>query len=83
MSVRTDDHDLREVFNRYGRVDHVRVIRDGHGNSRGFGFVYFSSVLEATKASLWRFFQLASVLRPSTACRAIGSAAWRCVWTTR
>jgi transformer-2 protein len=51
MSMNTTERDLREIFERYGRVDSVKVIMDhGTGRSRGFGFVNFEERSEATRA---------------------------------
>uniref|UniRef100_A0A914PC36 RRM domain-containing protein n=1 Tax=Panagrolaimus davidi TaxID=227884 RepID=A0A914PC36_9BILA len=51
MSNNTTEHDLREIFERYGRVDSVKVIMDREtGRSRGFGFVNFEERSEATRA---------------------------------
>ena len=36
---------------RYGRLEKVQVVQDGHsGRSRGFGFVYFEDIADATEA---------------------------------
>ncbi|DAZ93677.1 TPA: hypothetical protein N0F65_008185 [Lagenidium giganteum] len=45
----TDD-ELREAFSSFGTITSSRVMRDPAGNSRGFGFVCFSSPEEANKA---------------------------------
>uniref|UniRef100_A0AC35F1S3 RRM domain-containing protein n=1 Tax=Panagrolaimus sp. PS1159 TaxID=55785 RepID=A0AC35F1S3_9BILA len=51
MSSNTSERDLREIFERFGRVDSVKVIMDhGSGRSRGFGFVNFEDRADATKA---------------------------------
>uniref|UniRef100_A0AC34FUD4 RRM domain-containing protein n=1 Tax=Panagrolaimus sp. ES5 TaxID=591445 RepID=A0AC34FUD4_9BILA len=51
MSSNTTERDLREIFERYGRVDSVKVIMDhGTGRSRGFGFVNFEDRSDATRA---------------------------------
>uniref|UniRef100_A0A914XY25 RRM domain-containing protein n=1 Tax=Panagrolaimus superbus TaxID=310955 RepID=A0A914XY25_9BILA len=51
MSMNTNERDLREIFERYGRVDSVKVIMDhGTGRSRGFGFVNFEERSDATRA---------------------------------
>lgn len=45
-----DDEQLKEEFTPYGTITSARVMRDQEGNSKGFGFVCFSSPEEATKA---------------------------------
>lgn len=45
----TDD-ELREAFSAYGTITSSRVMRDPNGNSRGFGFVCFSTPEEANKS---------------------------------
>eukprot|EP01112_Ceratiomyxa_fruticulosa_P023452 TRINITY_DN895_c0_g3_i1.p1 TRINITY_DN895_c0_g3~~TRINITY_DN895_c0_g3_i1.p1 ORF type:complete len:652 (-),score=129.41 TRINITY_DN895_c0_g3_i1:105-2060(-) len=45
-----DDDQLRREFERFGVVTSAKVMRDEKGNSKGFGFVCFSSSNEATKA---------------------------------
>ncbi|XP_067047310.1 polyadenylate-binding protein 1-like isoform X2 [Acropora muricata] len=45
-----DDDRLREEFSAYGTITSAKVMRDNEGNSKGFGFVCFSSPEEATKA---------------------------------
>ena len=50
MSSNTSERDLREIFERYGRVDSVKVIMDhATGRSRGFGFVNFDERSDATR----------------------------------
>jgi len=45
------EEDLRQVFEAYGTVTSVNIIKDRlSGESRGFGFVEMSSKDEATKA---------------------------------
>ena len=47
----TQEADLREAFERFGRVDSVHVIMDRETNrSRGYGFVEMSSDTEANAA---------------------------------
>lgn len=45
-----DDEKLREEFSIFGTITSARVMTDDAGNSKGFGFVCFSSPEEATKA---------------------------------
>merc|ERR1712142_200954 len=45
-----DDEKLRSEFSTYGTITSAKVMKDERGNSKGFGFVCFSSPDEATKA---------------------------------
>jgi len=45
-----DDERLRSEFSNYGTITSAKVMKDDKGNSKGFGFVCFSSPDEATKA---------------------------------
>ncbi|PIN17097.1 Polyadenylate-binding protein (RRM superfamily) [Handroanthus impetiginosus] len=45
-----DDRTLQELFSGYGKVTSAKVIRNGDGVSKGFGFVHFSCPYEAQKA---------------------------------
>jgi polyadenylate-binding protein len=46
-----DEATLREAFGAHGTITSVRIMKDqATGNSKGFGFVCFSSPEEATKA---------------------------------
>lgn len=45
-----DDEKLKEEFAPYGTITSAKVMTDQEGNSKGFGFVCFSSPEEATKA---------------------------------
>lgn len=45
-----DDEKLRELFSVYGNITSCKVMRDPHGQSRGSGFVAFSTPDEATRA---------------------------------
>jgi RNA recognition motif-containing protein len=50
LSIRTQERDLEEEFNRYGRVEKVTIVYDQRSDrSRGFGFIRMSTVEEATK----------------------------------
>ncbi|XP_022883686.1 glycine-rich RNA-binding protein 3, mitochondrial-like [Olea europaea var. sylvestris] len=51
LSFGTDDSGLTEAFSKYGEVAEARVIVDRDtGRSRGFGFVTFSTVEDASAA---------------------------------
>lgn len=51
LAWKTDTDRLREGFSAYGNVEDAIVMRDREtGQSRGFGFVTFSSESEATAA---------------------------------
>ncbi|KAL9438435.1 hypothetical protein AB3S75_024164 [Citrus x aurantiifolia] len=51
ISYNMDDNSLREAFAKYGYVNEARIILDREtGRSRGFGFVTFSTVEEASSA---------------------------------
>ncbi len=45
-----DDEKLRQEFSVYGVITSAKVMRDERHQSKGFGFVCFSSPDEATKA---------------------------------
>ena len=45
-----DDEKLKAEFVSFGNITSAKVMRDEKGNSRGFGFVCFSTSDEATKA---------------------------------
>ncbi|TQE10688.1 hypothetical protein C1H46_003591 [Malus baccata] len=44
------DEKLKELFSEYGTVSSCKVMRDPDGNSRGSGFVAFSTAEEASRA---------------------------------
>uniref|UniRef100_A0A1I8HK33 RRM domain-containing protein n=1 Tax=Macrostomum lignano TaxID=282301 RepID=A0A1I8HK33_9PLAT len=51
LSLRTTEEDLRHLFGRYGRLEDVQLVKDNHTRrSRGFAFVYFESLDDATYA---------------------------------
>lgn len=40
-----------DVFSPFGTIEHVSIIHDAKtGNSRGFGFVYYAQIDQATRA---------------------------------
>jgi polyadenylate-binding protein len=45
-----DDDGLRKLFEEFGNITSAKVMRDDKGNSRGFGFVCFTTPEEATRA---------------------------------
>jgi polyadenylate-binding protein len=45
-----DDDKLRGIFDQFGTITSCKVMHDGKGNSKGFGFVCYTSAEEATKA---------------------------------
>lgn len=45
-----DDEKLRELFSVFGNITSCKVMRDPHGQSRGSGFVAFSTPDEASRA---------------------------------
>ena len=51
LSWNTDEDALRQAFESYGEVEHVRIITDREtGRSRGFGFVTFTNQEDGEKA---------------------------------
>ncbi|CAG8023857.1 unnamed protein product [Penicillium nalgiovense] len=42
--------DLRKTFEKYGAVENALIVHDARGLSKGFGYVTFSTVEEATQA---------------------------------
>ena len=51
LSYDTDDHALRQTFEKYGSVDSVNIIFDKFsGRSKGFGFIEMPDNSEAQKA---------------------------------
>lgn len=45
-----DDDKLRSIFASYGTITSAKIMRDNKGNSKGFGFVCFTSPEEATRS---------------------------------
>lgn len=51
LSTYTTERDLKSIFGQYGEIDRVELVYDRpSGRSRGFGFVYFFDVKDATYA---------------------------------
>lgn len=51
LSWNTDEHGLREAFERFGDIEFARVITDREtGRARGFGFVTFHNREDALSA---------------------------------
>lgn len=51
LSLRTVEADLQDAFGAYGTIEKVVIVYDNRSQrSRGFGFIYFPTVEEATKA---------------------------------
>jgi len=51
LSPSTTDRDLKNEFSKYGKIDHVDLIMDRKtGRSKCFGFVYFDSKDDASRA---------------------------------
>jgi len=47
----TTAHELKDICNKYGEIEHVDLITDRQtGKSKCFGFVYFREVADAAKA---------------------------------
>lgn len=51
LSFQTEERDIRRVFEKYGRIDKVKLVTDPRtGRSRGFAFVYMANVEDAEEA---------------------------------
>ena len=51
LDFKTDEHSLREAFERFGSVDSVKIIFDRDtGRSKGYGFVEMSDDGDANAA---------------------------------
>lgn len=47
----TNEHTLLDVFSAFGPIERISIIHDANtGNSRGFGFIYYGRIEEATRA---------------------------------
>lgn len=54
MSLNTKENDLYSIFEKYGRVENVKIINDrDSGKSRGFGFVTFEKQSAAADVSFF------------------------------
>jgi len=51
LSLYTTERELEKEFGRFGNLDKVQVVLDGHsGRSRGFAFIYYDSIDDAEEA---------------------------------
>ncbi|KAG9289432.1 hypothetical protein G9A89_007993 [Geosiphon pyriformis] len=51
LSLRTEERDLKHIFEQYGKVNEVIIVYDHRTErSRGFGFVYMDTISDATNA---------------------------------
>jgi len=51
LSLYTTERELEKEFRKYGTLDKVNVVLDGHsGRSRGFAFIYYETLEDATEA---------------------------------
>jgi len=51
LSLYTSERELEAEFKRFGPLEKVQVVLDGHtGRSRGFAFIYFENTEDATEA---------------------------------
>lgn len=51
LNFQTEDRDIRRAFEKYGRLDKVKLVTDPRtGRSRGFAFIYFQNVEDAEEA---------------------------------
>lgn len=51
LSLYTTEKQLDSEFGRFGRMERVQVVLDGHsGRSRGFAFIYYEQVDDAAEA---------------------------------
>ena len=50
LSLYTTERELEKEFKKYGSLERVNVVLDGHsGRSRGFAFLYYESLEDATE----------------------------------
>ncbi|KAL8445841.1 hypothetical protein Emed_005321 [Eimeria media] len=50
LHEQTTAHTLREIFSEFGTLEECVVVRDAEGRSKGYGFLNFSTPMEAFKA---------------------------------
>jgi len=51
LSLYTSERELEQEFGKFGPLEKVQVVLDGHsGRSRGFAFIYYENVEDATAA---------------------------------
>lgn len=51
LSYQVNASQLREIFEKYGELQNVRLIKNSHtGRSKGFAFVTFNNIKDAKKA---------------------------------
>ena len=51
LSSVTNEVKLIEIFERFGTIEHVSIVHDAKtGNSRGFGFIYYTQIDQASMA---------------------------------
>merc|ERR1712183_1093126 len=51
LSLYTTERELDKEFRKFGPLEKVQVVLDGHsGRSRGFAFIYYESIDDATEA---------------------------------
>lgn len=56
MNLHTNERDLRDFFDRFGRIEDVQIVYDqATRTSRGFAFVYFECVEDAIEVSAAKF----------------------------
>merc|ERR1712025_1121939 len=51
LSLYTSERELEQEFKKFGPLEKVQVVLDGHsGRSRGFAFIYYETIEDATEA---------------------------------